>query len=257
MNYPTEVNLIHGLPKEPYDSGHYIGVVGHSTANNGDSADSERNYESSHWSDAFVHFFVDDQKILQVADINYVAYGAGHTANHLGYAQVELCQSTDAAKFVKAYAMYVWLLAKILHDRKLGVVDGVTLMSHAQVSVKWHECDHTDPIDYLASHGKTWASLVADVTREYNGMGVIKVKKVIVYFSSDDYSVALLAANANGGCAMFNRNRGATVNADALTAEKIINIGGPKLGVAGEVYWSGDHAADTAQAVLNGLKGTY
>ena len=43
-------------------------------------------------------------------------------------------------------------------------------MSHAQVSAKWHETNHTDPIDYLASHGKTWANLVADVTVQYNQM---------------------------------------------------------------------------------------
>ena len=49
---------------------------------------------------------------------------------------------------------YVWLLAKLLFNKKLSVVDGVTLMSHAQVSAKWKETDHTDPIEYLASRGK-------------------------------------------------------------------------------------------------------
>lgn len=257
MAYNIEVNLIPGLPKEPYSAGHYIGVIGHSTAVFNDTPDGERNYETHDWMNAFVHFFVGAGKIEQVADINYVAYGAGHTPNHLGYAQVELCQTYDASQFAQDYAMWTWLLAKILHDRKLGVVDGVTLMSHAQVSAKWGETDHTDPIEYLASHGKTWANVVADVIQQYNGMEVVKVKKVVVYFSSDDYSVALIAANANGGCAMFNRNRGASVNADALAAEKIINIGGSKLGVPGEVYWSGNTAADTAQVVLTGLKGTY
>ena len=95
MPFQITVNLIPGLPKEAYDAGHYIGVVGHATANyaNGnDTADGERGYESTHWSDAFVHFFVDDTKIEQTADITYLCYGAGHTANHSGYVQVELCQ---------------------------------------------------------------------------------------------------------------------------------------------------------------------
>ena len=83
------------------------------------------------------------------------------------------------------------------------------------------------------------------------------MKIVVVYFSSDDYSVALIASNKNGGCAMFNRSRGATVHADAMNADKVINIGGPKLGHKNEVYWSGDHAEDTAMIVLNGLKGDY
>ncbi|MDR3585611.1 MAG: N-acetylmuramoyl-L-alanine amidase [Desulfosporosinus sp.] len=180
------------LPKEAYDAGHYVGVVAHSTANNGDSADGERNYESTTWQNAFVHFFVDDQKIEQVANTDYICYGAGHTANHLGYVQVELCQTTDAAKFTKAYAMYTWLLAKLLFNRKLSVVDGVTLMSHAQVSAKWKESDHTDPIEYLASHGKTWANLVADVSANYKEMeGTdLKLQTLILYSGDADLQVA-------------------------------------------------------------------
>jgi N-acetylmuramoyl-L-alanine amidase CwlA len=174
MAFTIIKNLIPGLPQEAYDGGvgAYIGVVAHATANNGDSADAERTYESTTWQSAFVHFFVDDQKIEQVADTNYVCYGAGHTANHSGYAQVELCQSTDATKFANAYAQYVWLLAYLLYARKLGVTDGVTLMSHAEVSAKWKETDHTDPIEYLASHGKTWANVITDVTAQYKLMEV-------------------------------------------------------------------------------------
>ena len=81
--------------------------------------------------------------------------------------------------------MYSWLLAKLLYNRKLLVVDGATLMSHAQVSVKWHESNHTDPIEYLASHGKTWANLVADVKTQYKQMeedhNVLKVAVLVVY----------------------------------------------------------------------------
>lgn len=121
MSYSIEQNFIPGLPQEAYDSGHYVGVIGHSTAEYNDSPDGERNFESHDWPNAFVHFFVGRGKIEQVADVNYVAYGAGHTANHLGYAQVELCQAYDSDQFAQDYAMYTWLLAKLLHDRMLGV----------------------------------------------------------------------------------------------------------------------------------------
>ncbi|MDR3540521.1 MAG: N-acetylmuramoyl-L-alanine amidase [Desulfosporosinus sp.] len=194
MSYTIVQNFIPGLPKEAYDGGvgNYVGVVAHATANNGDSADGECNYESTTWQNAFVHYFVDDQKIEQVADTDYLCYGAGHTANHLGYAQVELCQSTDPGKFAAAYAQYVWLLAKLLYNRKLSVVDGVSLMSHAQVSAKWKETDHQDPIDYLASHGKTWANLVADVTAQYNEMEVndLKLQTLILYSGDADLQIA-------------------------------------------------------------------
>jgi N-acetylmuramoyl-L-alanine amidase len=101
-------------------------------------------------------------------------------------------------------------------------------------------------------YGITYKSLKTQSKQESEN-----VKTVVVYYSSDDYSVALIAANKNGGCAMFNRNRGATVHVDVLSAEKVINIGGPRLGYKNEVYWSGLDAEETALIVLNGLKGDY
>lgn len=255
MSYLIVQNLIPGLPKVAYDSGHYVGVVAHATANNGDSADGERNYESSSWQLAFVHFFVDDTKIEQVADFNYVCYGAGHTANHLGYVQVELCQTTDPAKFAAAYDRYVWLLAKLLYDRKLGVVDGVTLMSHAQVSAKWHETTHTDPIDYLASHGKTWANLVDDVTTQYNVMkeanDVLKI--AVLLFTSEDYYAGADVAAKNGNCAIFVRPADHTVPADAKSAKQLIVVGGPTTGHPNEVLLSGNDKYQTVAAVAKYL----
>ncbi|WP_158291384.1 N-acetylmuramoyl-L-alanine amidase [Desulfosporosinus sp. Sb-LF] len=255
MIYPIIMNLIPGLPKEAYDTGHYVGVVAHATANNGDSADGERNYESTTWQNAFVHFFVDDQKIEQVADTAYLCYGAGHTANHMGYAQVELCQTTDAAKFLKAYAMYTWLLAKLLYNRKLLVVDGVTLMSHAQVSAKWKESNHTDPIDYLASHGKTWANLVADVTGQYNAMqeedSVLNV--AVLLFTKDDYWAGADVAAKNGNCAIFVRLADHSVPVDAAKAKQLIVVGGPTTKHPNEVLLTGNDKYGTAAAVAKYL----
>lgn len=248
MNYLIQVNLIPGLPQEPYSSGHYVGVIGHATAVYGDTPDGERNYELNHWKDAFVHLFVGAGKILQVADTNYVAYGAGHTANHLGHVHVELCQTHDANQFAEDYAMYTWLLAKFLHDRKLGVVDGVTLMSHAEVSAKWGDTNHTDPIEYLADHGKRWADVVADVTKQYNEMEVYQMEHAIVYFSAKDYSVAEIVAERLGGCGMFCRNgNNALIHADAKAAKHLVMIGGAEYHDHPNVTnCCGATAADTA-----------
>ncbi|WP_088225600.1 peptidoglycan recognition family protein [Desulfosporosinus sp. FKB] len=257
MSYTIEQNLIPGLPKEPYVGGvgNYVGVIAHSTANNGDSVDGERNYELTTWQNAFAHFFVDDQKIEQVADTNYICYGAGHTANHLGYVQVELCQTTDPTKFNKAYAMYTWLLAKLLYNRKLSVVDGITLMSHAQVSAKWHESNHTDPIEYLASHGKTWANVVADVTAQYNLMGeedsVLNV--AVLLFTKDDYWAGADVAAKNGNCALFIRSANQSVPAEAKSAKQLIVVGGPSAGHPNEVLLSGKDKYATAAAVAKYL----
>lgn len=255
MSYTIEQNFIPGLPKEPYDNGHYVGVVAHATANNGDTADGEGNYESTTWKNAFVHFFVDDQKILQVANTDYICYGSGRTANHMGYVQVELCQTTDATKFAVAYARYVWLLAKLLYNRKLFVVDGVTLMSHAQVSAKWKESNHTDPIDYLESHGKTWANLVGDVTNQYNKMeeedSVLKV--AVLLFTKDDYWSGSDVAAKNGNCAIFVRTADQLVPVDAMNAKQLIVVGGGTTKHPNEVLLSGKDKYSTAAAVAKYL----
>lgn len=80
------------------------------------------------------------------------------------------------------------------------------------------------------------------------------VKKVVVYFSSGDYSMALAVANALGGCAMFCRNAQAAAHADAMAADQVFTIGGPKLGHKNEVYLAGSNAFETAIAVCNAYK---
>jgi N-acetylmuramoyl-L-alanine amidase CwlA len=253
MSYTIEQNFITGLPQEAYDAGvgNYVGLIGHSTANNGDSADGERNYESTTWQSAFVHFFVDDLKILQVADTNYLCFGAGRIANHMGYAQVELCQSTNLIKFTAAYTKYVWLLAKLLYNRKLSVVDGVTLMSHAQVSAKWKETTHTDPIDYLASHDKTRVNLVADVTAQYNEMeeNDLKLQTLILYSGDADLQIAADLAQ-HFSCPIV---QAAYATADLLSsATTKYQVGGASDPV-GVTLLSGADRFGTMKAVLKTL----
>ena len=93
-------------------------------------------------------------------------------------------------------------------------------MSHAQVSAKWKETDHTDPIDYLASHGKTWANLVADVTTQYNEMEEedIVLKVAVLLFTKDDFWSGVDVSVKNGNCAIFVRPPDLSVPAEAIRA---------------------------------------
>lgn len=168
MNIKQE--FIPRLPRNAYRNGKgaYEGVVAHATANYGDTAKGNRDYEVGNWQNAFVHFFVDYNEIIQVADTNYKAWGAGSVANDR-FVHVELCQSRDKQKFLKSYKKYTWLLAKVLHDKRLGVNES-TLWGHQDVTDKLGGTNHTDPYGYLAIHGVSKAQFFADVKKEYDKM---------------------------------------------------------------------------------------
>ncbi len=129
--------------------------------------------------------------------------------------------------------MYTWLLAKLLYNRKLSIVDGVTLMSHAQVSAKWHETNHTDPIDYLASHRRTWVDLVADVTTQYTLIEeddtVLNV--AVLLFTKDDYWAGSDVSVKNGNCAIFVSPVDHSVPAESMNSKQLIVVGDRRLNI--------------------------
>lgn len=180
--YDVIKDFIPGLPTRPYRNGvgQYEGVVAHCTdsANHsgGDTPKKERNFEAETYNHAFVHFFVGVENgqpvIRQVADTRYIAYGAGHEANQR-FVHVELCMYDDPKLFAMAYDAYCYILAKILHDRKLGVTPAHndksgTLWSHADVTRILGGTTHTDPIAYLKQHGISWDQHVANVKAYYD-----------------------------------------------------------------------------------------
>ncbi|HDR7393894.1 TPA: N-acetylmuramoyl-L-alanine amidase [Bacillus toyonensis] len=159
--------IIPDLPKQPYRYGvdAYEGVVAHSTATPEAPAINIQKYESRTWRNAFVHYAVDWNETIQIADTKYIAYGGGPAANKR-FVHVELCETADYAKFKRSYEKYVKLLAKILKDNKISVEKG--LWTHSDVTHHLGGTDHEDPIDYLKSHGVSEAQFRADVQRAYN-----------------------------------------------------------------------------------------
>ncbi|PGP74588.1 N-acetylmuramoyl-L-alanine amidase [Bacillus cereus] len=163
--------IIPDLPKQPYryGVGAYEGVVAHSTATPEAPAINIQKYESRTWRNAFVHYAVDWNETIQIADTKYIAYGGGPGANKR-FVHVELCETADYDKFKRSYDKYVKLLAKILRDRGLSVEKG--LWTHSDVTHHLGGTDHEDPIDYLQSHGVSEAQFRADVQRVYNNSNV-------------------------------------------------------------------------------------
>ena len=173
MSYEIKTKIIADLPLKPYRKGmgNYEGVVAHATAVWEDSDENQLKYFVNNWRtrQAFAHYFVDHDSITQCANTKFLAWAAGYTANQR-YVHVELCQSKNPDKFVQAWKRYTWLLAKILFDKKLGVKDGDTLVSHKFCSDTWKDTDHQDPIEYLKFHGKTWQDVIDSVTWWYKQM---------------------------------------------------------------------------------------
>lgn len=196
--YQITQDFIVGLPNFSYRNGvgAYEGIVQHCTdspnRSGGDTPQREVDYERGTFNSAFVQFFVGVENgqavIRQCAPIEYGCYGSGYTSNHR-FAQVELCMYDDPNLFKIAYDAYVWLSAKILFDKKLGVQDGVTIFSHKQIADLWHETDHSDPIDYFLKHGLTWSNHVQNVEGAYNQM----IQQTFVNFYTGGYAGDALA----------------------------------------------------------------
>ncbi|AFU12952.1 N-acetylmuramoyl-L-alanine amidase family 2 [Bacillus thuringiensis MC28] len=165
--FADRVLLIPDLTKQPYryGVGKYEGVVAHSTATPEAPAINIQKYESRTWRSAFVHYAVDWDETIQIADTRYIAYGAGAAANQR-FVHVELCETADYTKFKRSYEKYIRLLAKILKDNNLSVEKG--LWTHDDVRKYLGGTTHEDPLNYLKFHGVSEAQFRADVQRTYN-----------------------------------------------------------------------------------------
>ncbi|CUB52400.1 Bifunctional autolysin precursor [Bacillus subtilis] len=169
--FADRILLIPDVPKTPYRGGigAYEGVVAHSTATPEAPAINIQKYESRTWRSAFVHYAVDWNETIQIADTRYKAYGAGPAAN-ARFVHVELCETADYTKFKQSYEKYVKLLAKILKDNNLSVEKG--LWTHYNVTKYLGGTDHEDPLDYLRRHGVSEAQFRGDVQRAYTNQSV-------------------------------------------------------------------------------------
>lgn len=208
--YPVIVDWIPGLPQIPYrgGTGMWEGVVMHQTANPNDTARSERAYEARTFENAFVHEFIDPNEIIQVANPNYIAYGAGPNANPR-FIHLELCSSRTAAEFTRSFDRWCQRAAYFLVIRKLGVKpassDGSgTLWSHYDVSRYLGGTDHEDPINYIQSWGKSWQDVINTVQYHYDAisggddsmptMTPEDANKIIAFLSAAYYATNVPAA---------------------------------------------------------------
>ncbi|MCM0648620.1 SH3 domain-containing protein [Clostridium swellfunianum] len=146
------------------------GTVLHETATPGATAENEFRYFNGAYRGVSAHAFVDHESIIQTVPWNEQAWHAGGTANR-NYIGIELCNFDDRSKFDEIWKRAVWLFAYVhVNVIKVTTINKDTLMSHAEVSAKWKETTHQDPIAYFAKFGKTVDQFREGVQKAINVM---------------------------------------------------------------------------------------
>nr|WP_263313783.1 GW dipeptide domain-containing protein [Mammaliicoccus sp. Marseille-Q6498] len=159
------------IPKIPYRKGvgKPEGVIAHETANPYSTIHNEVAYMKNNYENAFVHAFVDDKNIIEVAPTDYIAWGAGAQANPR-FIHVELVRVYGGDRFARSINNYADYISTNLAYYGLPFDnadnDGSgTLWSHGAVSKYLGGTDHNDPYDWFAQNNYSFNELV-DLVRE-------------------------------------------------------------------------------------------
>ena len=138
-------------------SGNPRGVVIHDTGNENSTISSEVPYMKQNYSSTrvFVHTFIDNQQIINIADTKYMAEGAGPYANPY-FVQFEMPHEYTAASFANQLGNAAYYTAYILKQNNLPVTKGTkdgggTVWTHAMISNYLGGTDHEDPISYWST----------------------------------------------------------------------------------------------------------
>ncbi|MCJ0908613.1 glucosaminidase domain-containing protein [Mammaliicoccus sciuri] len=159
------------IPKIPYRNGvgKPEGIIAHETANPNSTIQGEIAYMKNNYESAFVHAFVDDNNIIEVAPTDYLAWGAGGVANER-FIHVELVRVYGGDRFARSINNYADYIATNLSYYGLpfdsAENDGTgTLWSHDAVSRYLGGTDHSDPYGWFAENNYTFNELI-DLVRE-------------------------------------------------------------------------------------------
>ncbi|WP_419743576.1 N-acetylmuramoyl-L-alanine amidase [Macrococcoides bohemicum] len=148
------------------------GIVAHETANPTSKIDGEIAYMKRNYTNAFVHAFIDDKRIVEVADTDYISWGAGPVANPR-YINVELVRVYGKEAFSRSINNYADYFATNLLYYGLPLdnahYDGNgTVWNHKAVSNFLGGTDHTDPIGWFQANNYTFDEFYNLVSEKYN-----------------------------------------------------------------------------------------
>ncbi|UXV34338.1 glucosaminidase domain-containing protein [Staphylococcus sp. IVB6181] len=169
---PTyEQDFSYNIPKYSYRYGKPEGIVIHDTANENSTLNNEVAYMKNNWQNAFVHGFVDGNRIVETANTDYLAWGAGPVANQR-YIHMELVHTHDYDSFARQMNNIADYAATNLQYYGLkpdsAEYDGQgTVWTHKAVSNFLGGTDHVDPHGYLQSRGYNYDALYDLINEKY------------------------------------------------------------------------------------------
>ena len=168
------------FPKYAYRNGvgRPEGIVVHDTANDRSTINGEISYMKNNYQNAFVHAFVDGDRIIETAPTDYLSWGVGAVGNPR-FINVEIVHTHDYASFARSMNNYADYAATQLQYYGLkpdsAEYDGNgTVWTHYAVSKYLGGTDHADPHGYLRSHNYSYDQLYDLINEKY----LIKMGKV-------------------------------------------------------------------------------
>lgn len=161
------------FPKYAYRNGvgRPEGIVVHDTANDRSTINGEISYMKNNYQNAFVHAFVDGDRIIETAPTDYLSWGVGAVGNPR-FINVEIVHTHDYASFARSMNNYADYAATQLQYYGLkpdsAEYDGNgTVWTHYAVSKYLGGTDHADPHGYLRSHNYSYDQLYDLINEKY------------------------------------------------------------------------------------------
>ena len=146
------VNDGHGYCEPSY-------LVIHETANPGASAYNHVLLYSRGYSYAVQYVMeLDGSKVYHTMYDNRKAWAVGNGNSRC--VNIELAHATNQADFNAQWEQAVRWAGDYLNKRGWGIDQ---MISHNQARLNWGGSDHTDPLSYFISYGKSWNQFVAEV----------------------------------------------------------------------------------------------
>ena len=150
-----------------FSAGKPTWVVVHSSGNPNAGIDSEIAYMARNQDYAFTQSWAGHNKIVEIANTDYPAWGAGRTANKYAV-QIEVTEDKRLTKAQKLQAIdreAFWVAVQCAYY-------GIPLnkvYSHADISRMYpQDTDHTDPIAFFKSVGVSWSDFKAQVKKYHD-----------------------------------------------------------------------------------------